>query len=93
MNKYIVMCAFKEGTDMGEVFAVVAEEQAAVQSLMEQQRLGNIHLSLARGTVFIETCAESDNAAIATVQLLPMAKWWNFDAYPLAAAPAPGGAA
>ena len=93
MNKYMVMCAFKEGTDMGEVFAVVAEEQAAVQSLMEQQRLGNIHLSLARGTVFIETCADSDDAAVATVQLLPMAKWWNIDAYPLAAAPAPGGAA
>lgn len=30
LNEFMVICTFRKGTDMAEVFAVRAEEQAAV---------------------------------------------------------------
>lgn len=93
MEKFMVLCTFKEGTVMRDVFAVVAEEQAMVATLTAAGRLGSIHLSLARGTVFIEALAATADEAEATVRSLPMATWWNLDVYPLAAPAAPGGAA
>ena len=90
MEKFMVLCTFKEGTVMAEVFAVVAEEQAHVVALQGEGRVGAVHLSLARGTVFIETFAHTLDEAEATVRTLPMAKWWNIDAYPLAAPALPG---
>ena len=90
MEKFMVLCAFKEGTVMAEVFAVVAEEQAHVAALQGEGRVGPIHLSLARGAVFIETFAETATDADATVRTLPMAKWWNIDVYPIAAPALPG---
>jgi len=88
MNAFMVVCTFKPGTVMGEVFAVAAEEQSKVQSLQEASRLGAVRLSLARGTVFLEVFAEDSSAAEETVHELPMAKWWNLDPYPLAGPPA-----
>lgn len=92
MATYMVISTFKEGTDMSEVFAVVAEEQAKVAELVAEGRLGSIALSLARGTVFIETFAEDEHEAAAIVSSLPMAVWWNIDVYPIAAPTLPGGA-
>lgn len=92
MNEFMVLCTFQPGTDMREVYAVVAEEQAVAAALFEAGRVGKFHLSLARGTVFIEAFAASADDAAATVQELPMAKWWDIDVFPLAAPAAPGGA-
>jgi muconolactone delta-isomerase len=88
----MVVSTFKEGTEMSEVFAVIAEEQARVKVLETEGRIGSIQLSLARGTVFIETFANDAADAAATVQTLPMAKWWDLDVFPLAAPTAPGDA-
>ena len=85
MEKFMVVCTFKEGTVMTEVFAVVAEEQAQVAALEAQGRIGSVLLALARGTVFIETYGDTADQALATVQSLPMAKWWNIDVFPIAA--------
>ena len=86
----MVVATFKDGTDMREVFAVVAEEQAHVKVLEEQGRLGQIFLSLSRGTVFLQTFAGSEEQARDTVLSLPMAKWWNLDVFPLGAPVVPG---
>ena len=86
----MVVCTFKDGTAMDEVFAVVAEEKAQVDVLTKAGHLGSIHLSLARGTVFIETFAVDADEAESTVRTLPMSKWWNLDVYPLGAPAAPG---
>ncbi|KFF58729.1 hypothetical protein JF66_16470 [Cryobacterium sp. MLB-32] len=88
MNAFMMICTFKPGTVMDEVFAVAAEEQAKVRSLQDASRLGAVRLSLARGTVFLEVFAEDSNAAEITVHELPMAKWWDVEAYPLAGPPA-----
>ena len=88
----MVVCTFRAGTDMKEVFAVVAEEQAAVAALTAEGRLGEIRLSLVRGTVFIATFGTDAEDASATVRSLPMARWWDVDVYPVAAPPV-GGAA
>ncbi len=90
MGTYMVVATFREGTDMGEVFAVVAEEQAAVAALTEAGRLGAIHVSLERGTVFLETYAEDGEGAAATVGALPMAAWWDLDVFPVPAPVVPG---
>lgn len=85
MSEFMVLCTFREGTDMREVFAVVAEEQATVAALSADGRLGDIRLSLARGTVFIQAFADDADGAASTVRLLPMAKWWHIDVFPIAA--------
>ena len=90
MATHMVICSFKEGTDMTEVFAGVAEEQARVAALVAEGRLGSIHLSLARGKVFIETFADDEQNAATTVRSLPMAEWWDFDVFPIAAPALPG---
>lgn len=92
MPTHMVICRFKDGTDMAEVFAVVAEEQAMVAALVAEGRLGSIHLSLARGTVFIEALADDAETAATTVRSLPMARWWDLDVYPIGA-PTSAGAA
>ena len=95
MDAFMVICTFKPGTVMDEVFAVVAEEQAQVAALEAEGRIGSIELSLARGTVFIKVFAEGAEAAADTVRSLPMSKWWDLDLFPVAApaAPAAPGAA
>ena len=84
MEKYMVVCTFKQGTEMSDVYAVVAEEQAMAAELQAAGRIGAIHLAtLSRGTVFIETFAATLEDAMATVRSLPMAIWWNIDVFPL----------
>ncbi len=85
MSTFMVVCTFKEGTVMDEVFAVVAEEQAQVKALEEAGRLGSVHLALARGTVFLEIFAEDAAGAEATVRTLPMAAWWDIDVFEVGA--------
>ncbi|MFZ9628576.1 MAG: muconolactone Delta-isomerase family protein [Ilumatobacteraceae bacterium] len=93
MDQFMVLCTFRQGTVMSEVFAVVADEQAAVARLTEEGRLGEIRLSMARGAVFIEAFAESAEHAADVVASLPMARWWDIDVFPIAAPPVQGGAA
>ena len=90
MEAFMVVCTFKPGTVMDEVFAVVAEEQAQVAALEAEGRIGSIHLSLARGTVFINAYADGLDDAVETIRTLPMAKWWDLDVFPTGAPTAPG---
>ena len=92
MATHMVICTFKDGTDMAEVFAVVDEEQRRASELAAEGQIGAIHLSLSRGTVFIGTFAADAGDAEATVRSLPMARWWDLDVFPIAA-PAEGAAA
>ena len=91
LDEFMVQCTFREGTVMSEVFAVVAEEQAAVAALSSAGKLGDIRLSLARGTVFIQAFGADAAEAGATVASLPMARWWDLDVFPIAAPPIGGG--
>ena len=85
MSGFIVIAKFVSGTDMKDVFAVVQEEQAKVAELTAKGRLGAIHLSLPRQTVFLEVFAEDESDAASVIESLPMAKWWTLDVYPIAA--------
>jgi muconolactone delta-isomerase len=91
MEKFMVVCTFKQGTEMSDVYAVVAEEQAKAAELQAAGKIGAIHLAtLSRGTVFIETFAATLEEATATIQSLPMAIWWDIDVFPLSAPGKPG---
>lgn len=91
MDKFMVVCTFKEGTVMSDVYGVIAEEQAKASELQSAGKLGPIHLAtLSRGTVFIETFASSVEEATSIVQSLPMAVWWDIDVFPLSAPGKPG---
>lgn len=91
MNKFMVVCTFKEGTVMSDVYDVVAEEQAKAAELQSAGKIGPIHLAtISRGTVFIETFADSAEEATAIVESLPMAVWWDIDVFPLSAPGKPG---
>lgn len=84
----MVIATFNSGTDMSEVMAVVPEERAQVQILEREGRIGSIHLSLPRQTVFLEIFADDE----ATVMTPPMSKWWTLDVYPTPAPILPAGA-
>ena len=91
MEKFMVVCTFKPGTEMSDVYSVVAEEQAKAAELQVAGKIGAIHLAtISRGTVFIETFAENLEEATATIQSLPMAIWWDIDVFPLSAPGKPG---
>ena len=91
MDKFMVVCTFKEGTVMSDVYGVIAEEQAKASELQSAGKVGPIHLAtLSRGTVFIETFASSVKEATSIVQPLPMAVWWDIDVFPLSAPGKPG---
>ncbi len=84
MNSFMVVCSFAPGTDMTEVMAVVAAEQAKVAELKATGQIGAVYLStLERGTVFLEIFAEEADAARSIVTSLPMARWWDLDIYPI----------
>ena len=90
MNTYIVVATFKPNTNMQEVFAVVAAERAQVVVLRSAGQLGFVHLSLARGTVFLEIVAADETQASAVVNSLPMSRWWDIDLYPTVEPTLPG---
>jgi muconolactone delta-isomerase len=91
MEKFMVVCTFKQGTEMSDVYAVVAEEQAKAAELQAAGKIGAIHLAtISRKTVFIETFGATLEDAAATIQSLPMAIWWDIDVFPLSAPGKPG---
>lgn len=91
MDKFMVVYAFKKGTVMSDVYAVVPEEMAKAAELQSEGKIGPIHLAtISRGTVFIETFASSVEEATSIVQSLPMATWWDIDVFPLSAPGIPG---
>ena len=91
MESFMVVCTFKQGTEMSDVYAVVAEEQAKAAELQSAGKIGAIHLAtLSRGTVFIEAFAATLEEATSTIQSLPMAIWWDIDVFPLSAPGKPG---
>ena len=83
MDTFMVVAAFKPDTDMRDVLAVVKDDLAQVAVLRAEDRVGSIHISLARGTTFFEIFASDEGTAKATVETLPMSKWWDLDIYPI----------
>ena len=88
MTTFMVIGQFNPETDLPQMNAVLDEEIAMVHTLKSAGRLGSVHISPARGRVFLEIIAEDASAAEATVHTLPMAKWWEIDVYPTVGPPA-----
>lgn len=81
MVTFMVVASFSPETDLPQMNTVVAEEVAQVQTLRAAGRLGAVHIAPTRGRVFLEVFADNDADARATVATLPMAQWWELDAY------------
>jgi len=82
MPTFIVVAAFSPETDLPQMTSVVAEEVARVRTLTAEGRLGAVHVSPARGRVFLEVHHDDEAGARATVESLPMARWWDIDIFP-----------
>ncbi|MBU6312028.1 MAG: hypothetical protein KGN38_05795 [Actinomycetales bacterium] len=82
MATFIAVASFSPETDLPLMTAVIAEEVAQVGVLTAEGRLKGVHVSPTRGRVFLEVIAESEDEARATVETLPMAKWWEIEVYP-----------
>ena len=90
MSEFMVVCTFKPGTDMKDVMAVVAEEREAAAAMHADGRLGEIKLATPHGKVFIQAFADDLDTALANIETLPMARWWDIEVYPIVPpAPAP----
>ena len=84
MERFMVVARFKPGTSWDDVMAVVPNEQRVVEELRKSDKLGQLYLATAaRQTVFLEIFARNQSEAEATVQTLPMARWWELDIFPL----------
>jgi muconolactone delta-isomerase len=79
---FIVVASFSPESDLPQMNAVIAEEVARVTALTAEGRLGAVHISPLRGRVFLETRAADEAEARATIETLPMARWWDLDVYP-----------
>lgn len=82
MNTFIAVAAFSPEADLPNMNTVLAQEGAQVEALRTEGRMGAVHISPARGRVFLEVRAEDEGVARATVETLPMSKWWEIDIYP-----------
>ena len=82
MATFIAVASFSPETDLPLMTAVIAEEVAQVRALTEEGCLKAVHVSPMRGRVFLEVVAENEDEARATVETLPMAKWWEIEVYP-----------
>lgn len=87
MSTFIAVASFSPETDLPSMNAVIAEEVAQVRVLTSEGRLKALHISPARGRVFLEVMAESEDQARATVETLPMAQWWEVEIFPTMAPP------
>ncbi len=86
----MVMATFRPGTSMDEVRTVVADEQVRLGELQAEGRVGALYpATAARQTVFLEVFGWDLDDVEATVRTLPMARWWDLDAYPLNAPAGP----
>lgn len=86
---FIAVASFSPETDLPAMNAVIPQEVAQVRTLTEQGLLGAVHVSPARGRVFLEVSAADEGGARAIVETLPMAKWWDIDIFPTMTPPAP----
>ena len=82
MATFIAVASFSPETDLPLMNGVLAEEVAQVRKLTAEGRLKAVHASPSRGRAFLEVVSESEDEALATVQTLPMAKWWEIEVYP-----------
>lgn len=87
MKLTMVVATFKPGTNREEVFLVVREEVAQVERLRAEKRMGTVHISMPRETVFIEVFSDSEESVRETIATLPMAKWWDIDLFPVTLPP------
>ena len=87
MATFIVIGAFDPEVDLPLMSTVIPEEVAQVEILKGEGRLASVHISPARGRVFLEIIAEDAAEAQATTETLPMAKWWSIDVYPTVGPP------
>lgn len=84
MSSHMVVATFKPDVDMADVLPVVPQEQARIAELQAEGRIGALYLATAaRKTVFLEVLDETSDGAVATVNTLPMARWWDLDVFPL----------
>ena len=82
MSTFIAVASFSPETDLPEMMSVIAEEVDQVGRLSAEGRLGAVHVSPPRGRVFLEVFAQDEQSARATVETLPMAKWWQIEIFP-----------
>lgn len=80
---FMAVVSFSPERDLPQIMAVIPEEVAQVQRLTAEGRLGAVRVSASRGRVFLEVFAEDDIAARATVETLPMSKWWDIEIFPI----------
>ena len=81
MNQFMVVATFRSDTVMDEVTALVPEEMAQVKVLEDERVLSTVRISVARDKVFLEVSAADAAGADATVQRLPMAKFWDLEVF------------
>jgi len=77
----MVVATFRPDTLMDEVTAMVPDEMAQVKVLEGERVLSTVRVSLARDKVFLEVSAADAAGAEATVQRLPMAKFWDLEVF------------
>ncbi len=87
MNTYLVTAAFSPADDLPLMNTVLDAEVAQVNALRAEGRLGAVHVSPARGAVFLEVFADDEGSARTTVLTLPMARWWAIDLFPTVSPP------
>ena len=80
-KSFMAIARFKPGVTPEDISALIPAEQVQAAVLTEQGLLGGIRVAMPRRTVFIEAFAESEAAALANLETLPLSALWEIDLF------------
>ena len=66
---------------MDEIRAEIPAEQAQAKKLEDEGLVTSIKVAMPKRAVFIEMAADNEQAALAAVMTLPMAKLWDIEIF------------
>ena len=78
---FMAIARFKPGVTPEDIRALIPAEQVQAAVLTAQGLLGEIRVAMPRRTVFIEAFAESEEAALANLETLPLSTLWELDLF------------
>jgi hypothetical protein len=77
----MVVARFKDGVTPQEIGALIPAEQAQAAVLESQGILGSIKVAMPKRHVFLEIFTETEEAAAAAIQSLPLAAVWDVEIF------------
>lgn len=78
---FMVVGTLRDNTDFAQFAALRADEQAQLEVLRSNGKIGAHYVAPARGATFLEVIAADEEQVEATLSTLPLAQFFDIDIY------------